>query len=113
MKTETLKALKSSIEKWELIYKEDGSDYGPGNCGLCMEFRVSIPLPTPKVKCDGCPVFEKTNKVGCSGTPHAEWNNYLEDNLDEANDEFIVFDEKSKQLALDELNFLKSLLPNE
>lgn len=70
MKKVTLKALKASIKHWE---EDDGHMEG-GNCALCRRF---VHVHNPKaghccIKSTGekCPVYAKTGKIECEGTPY-------------------------------------------
>ena len=103
-----IEALKKSIEKWENIAFHGGIDDHAGNCQLCIKYHkyIVLVLGVGGTICDGCPVKEKTGKHGCKGTPYEEWCNYI----DEQREGYRVFDDHSKQLAINELEFLKSLL---
>lgn len=92
-----IEALKKSIEKWENIAYHGGVDEHADNCALCQEYS----------SCGGCPVEKKTGHSGCSCTPYTEWCDYIEYSNAEG---FKVFDEYSKELAIKEIEFLKSLL---
>ena len=71
MNAETLKALKSSIAKWEKIVAGTGTDNGSSDCPLCALFNSS----RNKVECEGCPVKERTGMRYCDGSPYYEWSN--------------------------------------
>lgn len=88
MDKRTLKALKGSIKKWEKIVDGTGTDKGPDNCPLCKLFFDST-------DCLGCPVNNATGKTGCRGTPYDDYS--------------LAADKHVPALA--ELDFLKSLLP--
>jgi hypothetical protein len=90
MDADTLKALNGSIAKWEAIVAGTGVDNGPSNCPLCHMF-----WRFPNC-CKGCPVSEKTGFTGCVNTPY---DRYCDDHTIAA--------------AVDELEFLRSLLPSE
>lgn len=94
MDARTLKALKGSIAKWEAIVAGTGTDEGPRNCPLCVEFWGDY--------CKGCPVRDKTGHHGCIGTPYAEW---------ERADVTAATTPALVALAQAELDFLRSLLP--
>ena len=111
MNEKTLKALKGSIRKWEGIVAGKGVDKGHGNCPLCKAFynRRTAVYPWR------CPVAKDTGRDCCSDTPYSDWQYYAEER-DEDRDvdgDFcvMVFDERSKELAVKELEYLKSLLP--
>lgn len=89
MTPETLTALRGSIAKWEAIVNGTGQDKGTKNCPLCqMFFNVTG-------NCDGCPVKESSGQSGCDGTPYDH------------------YDRDMPEIAEEELEFLKSLLPEE
>jgi hypothetical protein len=96
MDERTLEALKGSIAKWEAIVAGKGEDNGPVNCPLCHLFHSSYRKDGGE-ECSGCPVYLKTGETGCSNTPYDRFA--MEDGGD------------YKQLAEDELEFLRSLLP--
>lgn len=99
----TLIALKGSIEKWEKIVDCEGRDNGQDDCSLCQLFVV----------CWECPVGKIANDISCRGTPHAQWCHYCYFAGQRPENGYFVFDKKSYELALAELNFLKSLLPED
>jgi hypothetical protein len=103
MNAKTLKALRGSIAKWEAIVASEGSDHGIDNCPLCQMFRIVIGFKTIsfKTNCDGCPVKARTGHDGCRGTPYDEWDSGVADTP-----ELVA-------LAQAELDFLKSLLPED
>lgn len=109
MNAETLKALKGSIKKWERIVEGTGADRGAKNCPLCKLFlRECAPRNKPCMHCVGCPVHDKTGRSSCMDSPYDDWSSYLNQNDRENGN---VFDRRSKQLAKNELEFLKGLLP--
>jgi hypothetical protein len=99
MNKKTLKALHGSIKKWKSIVDGSGEDRGAKNCPLCRLFLNEN-------ECKGCPVFERTGYACCDETPFREWSEYISSSMENK-----VFDEESKRLAQNELDFLKSLLP--
>lgn len=62
MNKKTRKALEGSIKKWEGIAAGTVADLGADNCPLCKMFLGS--------DCKGCPVYEKTGRDSCEGTPY-------------------------------------------
>jgi hypothetical protein len=93
-------AHKISIRKWETIvaYLEEGqSDYiqdnGPYTCGFCMLFWFGDD------ECRECPVYERTGRLVCSGTPYDAWLYRTRRFSDGDN----------LTIAKEELEFLKSL----
>lgn len=103
MDEETLAALRGSIKKWEDIVASRAIDKGKGNCPLCLMFFSDY--------CRGCPVEAKTNRDCCSGTPYTHW---LDVEPEWYNDDgTYIHTEESLAAAKAELDFLRSLLPQE
>ena len=101
MNKKTLKALRGSIEKWEKIVAKEGVDRYSNNCPLCQTCG----------ECDGCPVALKTELPGCSGSPYEEWDVHLDE--EHHNMARKVHCPTCEVLARKEVEFLKSLLPND
>lgn len=100
-----------SIQKWQDIVDGVGVDDGAKNCALCEMFSEN--LPVIKI-CVGCPVWKKTGERCCADTPYDDWMEIQEarEKRDRDYDSlWECFDEKSKEAAKKELEFLKSLLP--
>jgi len=102
MNKKTHKALKGSIRKWEDIVKGEGSDNGIENCPLCEMLYFNI-------ECDGCPVKEKTGMDYCYGSPYDEWIKHHKERHT-ISYPLKIECEKCKEIAIKELEFLKSLL---
>jgi hypothetical protein len=100
MDAATLKALRGSIVKWQLIVDGTGIDKGPDNCPLCQMFNNMV-NPKAQAACRGCPVREATGVARCEGTPYEQYSD-LDQDLD---------DKERAEAAVEELEFLKSLLP--
>ena len=109
MNNDTLKALKDSIKHWEQNYRRrlpKNVVVGPGACALCVLFTNEY---TTIRACGSCPVGNKTGVTLCINTPYAEaaqahsvWSKQP--------DSFVAkFD--WLQVCLEEIDFLKSLLP--
>ena len=98
MNEETKKALENSIKKWEDIVEEEGVDEGSSNCALCKRFAA----------CQNCPVMKRTNRLGCHDTPYTEWHNHQSVTHTFAYSRKILCP-ACKELAIKELEFLKSL----
>lgn len=111
MDEKTLTALQGSIAKWQRIL-EGGIENGYRDCPLCELFFNDDEDGDGIDTCAGCPVSERAGMDCCSGTPYEEWSNYQWKNRAEREVGSRVFDEKSKQMAQSELDFLKSLLPS-
>lgn len=103
MKKETLKALKGSIKKWEEVVAGTGGDDGAENCPLCE-------LQDEGKGCRECPVMRRVHDYGCRGTPYEKWVNYVFHERFQPYPMMVVTI-KALSLALNELYFLKSLLP--
>ena len=109
MTPETLTALKLSIKHWEenLAAEEPFEvSIGANSCALCKQFR----RPDRPVYCAGCPVRDATELNGCAGSPfedankaHNAWCRYKTDRSRDA----------WREAARAELDFLKSLLPED
>jgi hypothetical protein len=109
MDAQTLTALQGSITKWEKIVAGEGLDAGTSNCPLCELFHGNF--------CQECPVFDKSQMEGCSGTPYEEWGRffrrqYLNNGLTLPQTVTSQYPE-TLPLAQAELDFLKSLLPKD
>lgn len=102
-------ALEKSIEKWEtnLGFAERGEvenvKYGWRDCPLCVLYNNTHD------SCRGCPVFEKTGRLWCAGTPF----NVVSGICDEHDNDTLAEDSKSASVLIeacrDEVEFLKSL----
>lgn len=95
MDSKTLAALKGSIKKWEGIVAGKISDEGQDNCPLCQMFF--------KGRCHGCPVGD------CNESPYYDWF-YATLKIDPP---FFANTPELHRLAQAELDFLRSLLPDE
>lgn len=100
MDKRTLKALKGSIRKWERIVAGTGNDQGRLNCPLCAEFL--------RYGCVGCPVYEQGAPY-CENTPYASWSKAQKGSYIP----FKIHDDDTAIAAVLELEFLRSLLPEE
>lgn len=113
MNTKTRAALRGSITKWEKIVAGVGVDRGTRNCPLCQMFLVKSDT------CRGCPVYEKTRKSYCKGSPYEDWdglflNNRSSEQLEKSLPSIKMNCEEEKYLeakilAEEELEFLRSL----
>lgn len=102
MEKSTLIALKKSIKHWEDNVKAetvDQASISSWDCALCRAFEG----------CEGCPVMESTGDPQCDGTPYHfarikffDWRRGGDIKLEEW-----------RRAAQKELDFLRSLLPNE
>lgn len=83
------------------------ADMGPENCPLCKIFWEK----NSDMCCYGCVVHKKTGNQFCEDTPY--WDFHEVASLDNDGDriEFPLCDEESVELAVAELEFLESLLP--
>ena len=106
MDTITLDALKESIEHWERIYtntRHEGEHCGAHDCALCKLFNNNYfeHLDQGKSCCEGCPVEAYTGVPFCDNTPY----HYLR--------AFKLYSKEFMQVAKEEYEFLKSLLPKD
>ena len=110
MNKRTLKALRGSIRKWEHIATGHETDKGSTNCPLCQEFMYR------NRTCHGCPVSERTSKASCSDTPYDKFQviTYSENReltgIDDVPSDCVA-GPLAQQAAIDEYEFLVSLLP--
>lgn len=98
-------ALELSILKWYEIFYNQGFDDGSENCALCEEFINN--------DCIKCPVYEKTDRGGCGGTPYSDWKTHQEEAHFNRDGIYKVRCNECKIFALRELNFLISLREEE
>lgn len=105
MKEQVLKALQSSIRKWDRIAAGQTYSDGPDNCPLCKIFYW------PK-DCEGCPVKEQTGRSCCIGSPYEVWENMGDEHkrIEQDSHEFADSD-FAKMVAKAEANYLRALLP--
>lgn len=95
-------AIKASIKKWDLIAQGVHSQ-NEGTCALCDLYQ----MPT----CRLCPIFEKTGKTQCQGTPYKDTN--LDSSLTLKEDLYTNPDNPPNLDAVEEeIEFLISLLPD-
>lgn len=104
MKLLTLIALKRSIKKWERIVEGAGVDRSCDNCALCTRFLRGDESCSKGEEL--CPVHE-AGFVGCSNKEHEDWFNWFSPD----DEERAVYDAHTRFMAQQQLNFLKSLLP--
>lgn len=118
MTEQALTALRASIEHWDRMAsgkRNRGEDVGPGDCALCKAFnsRYNSDLGVDTAgPCAGCPVRDRTGKDFCADTPYPAIEEFTEG--DGAAQYSSPYDsEEFKDLALLELEFLRSLVPQE
>jgi len=112
MDAKTREALRKSIEKWEAIARGEREDGGAEDCALCGLFEVDFEIPS---LCSGCPVAERTGKGGCAGTPYEEWaaHHYEKHRRTAYTLPRKPLCEECRRIAQREVDFLRSLLPEE
>ena len=81
------------IKKWEGICYAGKEDRGWRDCAYCLEYQSNA--------CWACPIAFFSGEYQCRKTPYWDFNNYSDFDL--------VTDEKSKELALDMLNYVKEI----
>ncbi len=104
MDNKTLKALGGSIEKWEKIVDGSEVDRLNANCPLCALFINHT--------CRGCPVRDKSKDSGCRNTPYQAWAKHQNNTHDRYSNRKVLCS-TCESLAKTELEFLKTLLPEE
>lgn len=105
-----IEALHESIKHWERLAsgKRKPKEYiGKDDCALCTLFNIDG--ASLQVRCNGCPVKEKTGQIFCRGTPFIEAESIAE----LSDDDNILDHEDFKNAAAKELEFLQSLLPSQ
>jgi hypothetical protein len=91
------KALEESIAKWESIASGENKEFpSSDNCGLCNAYQ------TDNEKCFDCPVYKRTGKHLCLGTPYSL--------AIDKRCEFGIHSKEYLDAAKLEVEFLKSLL---
>lgn len=105
-KPEWLEPLLESIAHWRRmattdVVKEGNESPIGSECALCEKYVDNEPT------CHGCPVNFKTGMVRCFGTPYGDARMAWEEANDDKTDDYLLF----KQLAMKELEFLESLVP--
>lgn len=106
MDARTIGILQDEITHWENISNGIEIDFRISNSPLCQNFignRI----------CYQCPVQDRTGKPHCNGTPIGAWQNHHFS----VHNNFTCFYIKKgcnecQELAQKELDFLKSLLPD-
>ena len=111
-KSKRIYAIEGAIAKWKLIAYDGGTDRGTTDCALCQLYHV----PKHSIEyCIGCPVYQHTGETWCRSTPYEQWSRIVKGgyNASSLND---LSGEKlniAKEIAIDELNFLKMILKKE
>lgn len=104
MNKKTLRELKNSIDHWERFStgnSDEGEQIYSEDCPLCYVFLNYKSL----FPCKKCPIYIKTKRKFCRGTPwHNIRNIYEKVNYNKNSPKF-------KHSASKMVNFLKSLLP--
>jgi len=111
MTEQAKKALKESIEHWRRVASgtmKPGESVGAPHCALCLAFNHTH---AGHIACEGCPVFERTGKQGCVGSPFDPFEENL-DWMDESEFSRWLDTQEARTLAAAELAFLESLLPD-
>lgn len=106
MDERTLTALKTSIEHWKenaVAETVNEASLDVSDCALCDEFWA--------LDCAGCPVFSRTGRRCCAGSPYIAASNAFDSwsgqpTSKEARDNW-------RSAAIAEIAFLKSLLPEQ
>ncbi len=104
-------ALERSIIKWYGVIDGTVVDHSARNCPLCKRFRNT----KNQYSCNGCHVKEKSGENDCGNTPYEYWVDHHIKN--HGNQPFPTYGiriqcPKCYELAVREVNFLKSLVRN-
>ncbi len=120
MRDRWLQAVKESIEKWEAIVAGSGVDFGVANCPLCKVQEAELDGDWDD-ECPDCPVKLATGEDDCEGSPYDSWvlhhsTTHLtgDTNAGVYGDSGLALVdgcEECGRVAREELQFLKSLLP--
>jgi hypothetical protein len=112
MDAKTLEALKGSIAHWEKN-AQAGHPYGfsvkTEDCPLCDMFINN------ETRCSGCPVMARTGSRLCADSPYdaARWAMHSWREYDGTESDYGGLMEAAHKAAQAEVDFLKSLLPEE
>ena len=105
MNKDTKKAVKDAIElKWKPILNKGAVDLGTKNCPLCQLFHKDKCVRTVGKKKEKCPVYAKSGKPFCDGTPYEEWRKTI------TKAPFVIVSNETRKIAEAELKFLEELL---
>jgi hypothetical protein len=113
MDARTLAALDASILHWEqnaAAEKPGDASCSADDCALCDLVNLGVVAHTT---CIGCPVFEKTGRKLCDGTPYAGASVAWKDWVWATSDEVSQRGEEFRAAAQREVEFLRSLRPAE
>lgn len=106
MDPETLEALKESIQHWERMRDGKQLQYEVPTADCCPLCDLYSPIDADDCdRCIGCPVFFKTMRKSCYGSPYYEAYHAWEWRFERP--------ESWKPAAQSEIDFLKSLLPKD
>jgi len=98
-----LKAIDSSIEKYQKILRLEGYERGQENCALCSLFV--------KDECTECPIFVKTGNKLCAETPweqfYLHWSKCHSKYLDIYNRRIVC--NECEKIIKKEIKFLKEV----
>lgn len=121
MSQATLKALKGSIRKWELIVAGEIADEGEDNCPLCKRFTTGRCTQVSSVTgedMETCPVAEAVDDISCRGTPFIDFREAINDRFNKDPTTHYTdkaSDDETVMCAVLELEFLKAFyrqMPN-
>lgn len=116
MEPKTLEALRESIAHWDRLAsgnRKPGEMTGVDHCALCALFWT-WDKKVDKPSCVGCPVMARTGKKFCTGSPYEAAMEVIEDLEDNGVPDDETLDHPDfKAAAMRELEFLRSLLPED
>ena len=115
MDERTLTALKKSIQHWESIAEGIGISRGCDTCALCRMHHCDCNGKGYHDNCcNGCPVYEETGADCCVNSPYKKWHKHRITKHPNARSGFahgFALCKTCKEIAWEEVAFLKSLLP--
>ena len=115
MDERTLTALKKSIQHWESIAEGIGISRGIETCALCQIYHCDCNGKEYHDNCCGtCPVKKETGYDLCIGSPYQKWGKHRMKEHPGADVGFahgFALCKECKEIAWEEVAFLKSLLP--
>lgn len=104
-------AILASIVQWNRRSSGEHSQATTATCPLCTLYYTESDTST---LCQNCPVYHRTELWGCRGTPVGRYNDQRALAITRSPRENVLLsrdDIELRNIALQEVNFLRSLLP--
>jgi hypothetical protein len=113
-----LEALQKEVDRWQRITHDGVRDGGLHDNALChlynfMSYYIDLESDKFEESCVHCPIAEATSDFHCRAAPYAVWSYYQYRHPGRAPFDYAVFDDESRRLAQEMLNFLEQLLQKE